>query len=161
MSTPSKSLRTVELVSRVLVSAIFVAAGIDKARHRQSTQRYMKSKNMPLVQPLLGGALAVELVVAPALALGLMPRWTAPLLSAFLVPTSLIFHDFWNYEGQERKMQSANFFKNMAIVGGLAVIAVRDYERVTSRSKDSSQPGLEQAEGPRPGYLDEAQFDVA
>ena len=114
----------------------------------------MKSKNLPLVPAMFGGAVAIELLVAPLLALGLAPRLTAPLLSGFLIPTSFIFHDFWSHEGQERKVQSASFFKNMAIIGGLVAIALRDYET----SKASRTSIRHQEDGPRPDYLDEAQF---
>ena len=55
MLTPKRGLRAAELLSRVLISGIFIAAGIEKARHRESTERYMKSKNLPLVRAMFGG----------------------------------------------------------------------------------------------------------
>lgn len=166
MPTQKRGLRAAELLSRVLISGIFIAAGIEKARHRASTERYMKSKNLPLVPAMFGGAVAIELVAAPLLALGLAPRFTAPLLGGFLIPTSVIFHDFWKSEGQERKMQSASFFKNMAIIGGLTAIALRDYESYvrglrTGEFEVTPETSMKSEDGPRPGYLDEAQFDVA
>ena len=96
MMPQDRRLRAVGLLGRVLICGIFVAAGLDKVRNREGTRRYMRSKNMPMSNALLGGAITMELVVAPVLALGLAPRFIAPLLSAFLIPTSLVFHDFWN-----------------------------------------------------------------
>ena len=153
-------MRAVETLSRVLISGIFIAAGVEKVRNRSGTRRYMQSKNMPMIPGLLNGAIAMELGVAPVLALGWRPRVFAPLLAAFLIPTSIIFHDFWNEEGSERKTQSANFFKNMAITGGLLVIGLRDFEKSKSRSDvhrlEEFRPVNNEK---RPDYLDQAQFD--
>lgn len=156
MTPQERRLRAVGLLGRLLISGIFVAAGIDKVRNFDGTKRYMKSKHMPMAPAMLGGAITMELGVAPVLALGLAPRFIAPVLSAFLIPTSIIFHDFWNLEGDERKMQSVNFFKNMAIVGGLITLALQDYEKSKLIHEQELQTNLK-----RPDYLDQVQFEVA
>src|SRR4051794_5925663 len=104
MDAPNKSLRAVELLSRVLISAIFFRAGVDKLLHREGNRQYMGSKNVPtsMIPALLSGAVLAELGGASALVLGMRPRWVAPMLAAYLIPTSLIFHDFWNEQGRER-----------------------------------------------------------
>ena len=43
-------------------------------------------------------------------------------LLVFLIPTTVIFHDFWNLAGPERAMQMVNFLKNLAIMGGLTLL---------------------------------------
>ena len=43
-------------------------------------------------------------------------------MSSFLIPAALIFHDFWNYDGQIRQLQMANFMKNITITGGLLMV---------------------------------------
>jgi putative oxidoreductase len=43
-------------------------------------------------------------------------------LFLFLIPTTLIFHAFWAYEGLEYVNQMHHFLKNLAIMGGLALI---------------------------------------
>ena len=39
-----------------------------------------------------------------------------------LMPTTLLFHNFWALDGAEAKTQMVNFMKNLAILGGLAMV---------------------------------------
>jgi putative oxidoreductase len=48
----------------------------------------------------------------------------AILLIIFLVPVTLVFHNFWAYQGMDQQMQMANFLKNVGLAGGLALVAV-------------------------------------
>ena len=150
-----KGEKALGLLSRMLISGIFIGAGINKLRDREGTQKYMESKGMPMIPTLMKGAVAMELGVAPAVTLGLLPRFSAPLLATFLIPTTLIFHNFWKLEGTERQMQMIEFMKNLAILGGLLSVALHDAEHASSRKSrlrkvESHLPGEE-----RPGYLDE------
>src|SRR5471030_2938903 len=83
------------ILSRSLLAAIFIGAGLKKIRDPQGTQAYMKSKKMPLIPVLYAGAVAMELGVAPAFLVGVIPRVTAPILAGFLASVSGVFHDFW------------------------------------------------------------------
>jgi hypothetical protein len=40
----------------------------------------------------------------------------------YMIPTTLIFHAFWNFHGAERLPQIVNFMKNLAIMGGLSTL---------------------------------------
>jgi putative oxidoreductase len=43
-------------------------------------------------------------------------------LIIFLIPTTLIFHDFWTYEGAAAQNQMQHFMKNLSIMGGLLFV---------------------------------------
>ena len=43
-------------------------------------------------------------------------------LILFLIPTTLIFHNFWAQSGMEAQNQMAHFLKNIAIMGGLLML---------------------------------------
>jgi putative oxidoreductase len=45
------------------------------------------------------------------------------LLFLYLIPTTLLFHNFWALQGIERQDNMAHFLKNLAIMGGLLVLA--------------------------------------
>jgi uncharacterized membrane protein YphA (DoxX/SURF4 family) len=55
----------------------------------------MTSEGMVAVTFFLFMAIAVELAGGLSLLLGFRARWGALLLAAFLIPVTLIFHDFW------------------------------------------------------------------
>lgn len=107
-------------LSRLLMGTIFVATGINKLMDRKSSIQYMQSKNMRrMTGTMLTGAMAVELSAGLALLLGYRTKAACALLAGYLVPTSLIFHDFWRQEGMEKQNQMTHFMKNVAIIGGL------------------------------------------
>jgi putative oxidoreductase len=146
-----KNEKMIHFLGRALLSGIFIGAGISKVRGREQTLDYMASKKMPRSSMLLNGAIAMELGVAPAVALGVLPRFTAPMLASFLVPTAFIFHDFWKVEKSERQMEQINFMKDLAIAGGLIVVALHDIEKSRMNKMKSAEPyGLETE---RPNYL--------
>jgi putative oxidoreductase len=55
--------------------------------------------------------------------LGIKARLGAILLILFLIPTTVIMHAFWMYNGSIREMQMVMFLKNLSIIGGLFILA--------------------------------------
>src|SRR5262245_32878757 len=86
------------VVGRVLLSLIFVMAGAMKFVNWQATADNMAAKGMPLVPVLLTAAAVVELLGGLSVLLGCRARLGALALFLFLIPTTLLFHDFWSYE---------------------------------------------------------------
>lgn len=108
------------LIGRVLLSIIFILAGVGKLMDFHGTAAYMTSKGMTMVPLFLYAAAVVEILGGLSLLLGFKTRVGAALLILFLVPTTAIFHDFWNYaDPMEQNLQMINFLKNLAIGGGL------------------------------------------
>ncbi len=109
------------LAGRVLLSVIFLLSGITKLMQWEGTQAHMIAQGMPAgaVPVLLALATLVEIVGGLALLLGFQTRYFSLLLFLYLIPTTLIFHNFWAYQGQAQQAQLINFLKNLAIMGGL------------------------------------------
>lgn len=110
------------LVGRGLLSLIFLLSGFGKIADWSGTAGYMASKNMPAVPFFLLGAILLEIGGGLSVLTGYKARWGALALIFFLIPASLIFHNFWAYEGMEQKMQMINFLKNLSIMGGLLMV---------------------------------------
>jgi putative oxidoreductase len=110
------------LVGRVLLGAIFLMAGVAKLMDWAGTAAYMESQGLPMVDVLLPIAAAVEIVGALSILTGTFARAGALALFAFLIPTTLVFHDFWTLEGAERQAQMIDFLKNLSIMGGLLLL---------------------------------------
>ena len=112
----------VALFGRILLALIFVVSGIGKITGFAGTAAYMASKGLPMVQVLLPLAIAAELGGGLLLALGWKTRWAALALFLFLIPTTLIFHQFWGIEPKLAQMQQIHFLKNVAIMGGMLMV---------------------------------------
>lgn len=114
----------VPLMSRLLLAPIFLVAGFGKITGWEGTLGYMESQGLPFTSALLVMAAAVEIVGGLAILLGFETKWASLALIAFLIPTTLIFHDFWAVPLEEQQLQQIMFLKNIAIMGGLLSLAV-------------------------------------
>jgi len=114
--------RFAPLLGRILLALIFLVSGLGKIFDWQGTAGYMASKGMPLIPFFLLGAILLELAGGLAVLLGFKARIGAVLLIVFLIPATLIFHNFWTLTGMERQIQMVMFLKNLAIMGGLLLV---------------------------------------
>ena len=106
------------LAGRLLLAYIFVVNGYGKIADFSGAAGYMASAGMPMVEPLLVGAIVIELAGGLMLAAGWKARWAAWAIFLFLIPTTLIFHTAWA-DGE----QMIQFQKNLAIMGGMLYVA--------------------------------------
>jgi putative oxidoreductase len=111
------------LSGRILLSAIFLFSALGKIMDWSGTAQHMEKEGMVMVPVFLAGAIAFELLGGLSVLLGLFARYGVWLLIIFLIPATLIFHDFWAKEGMERMQQMTHFLKNVALMGGLLMVA--------------------------------------
>ena len=109
-------------IGRILLALIFVVSGAGKITGYAGTAAVMAAKGLPIVDVLLPLTIAVELGGGLLLALGWKARWAAAALLLFLIPTTLIFHQFWGIEPKLAQMQKIHFLKNVAIMGGMLMV---------------------------------------
>ena len=111
------------LFGRVFLAAIFLFSGFGKIADWSGTSAAMEKQGMVAVPVFLAGAIALEILGGLSVLLGFLTRWGAAALIIFLVPATLIFHDFWVLEGMARMNQMQHFMKNSALIGGLLMVA--------------------------------------
>ncbi len=107
---------------RLLLATIFVASGANMITDWETPAQMMADKGLPAVPVLLSVAVALEIIGGLSVLVGAYARLGALLLLAFLVPVSLVMHDFWTMEGAERMTQMINFMKNVSIAGGVVLV---------------------------------------
>jgi putative oxidoreductase len=111
------------LISRIFLALLFVPAGFSKLTGFAGTVGYIASKGVPLPEVCAAIAIVVELGLGLALLAGFKTRWAALAIGLFTLVITFIFHNFWAVPAEQVMMQQMNFFKNLAIVGGLFSIA--------------------------------------
>jgi len=109
-------------VGRALLAAIFLMAGTMKFLNWEATAAYMQEHHLPMVHVLLPLAATAELAGGLALLFGCLTRWASTGLIAFLIPATLVFHNFWAQSGMEAQNNMHHFLKNLAIIGGLLFV---------------------------------------
>ena len=119
--TPLQS--TTVLVGRILLGLIFVLSGFAKISGFDGTAGYIGSKGLPLPQLVAALTIVVELGGGLALMAGLYTRQVVVVLAGFTLLAGVIFHNFWAVPQPEQMAQQINFMKNLAIAGGMLVLA--------------------------------------
>lgn len=102
-------------IGRILLSLIFVQAGVNKIVNYAGTQGYMESAGVP--GALLPLVIAVELLGGLAVILGWHARLASFLLAGFSLLSGLLFHA--NFADP---VQTILFMKNVALAGGFLMI---------------------------------------
>lgn len=116
---PTSLQNLVSFVGRVLIAILFIPSGVGKAFAFSGTTGYIASRGLPL--PSLGAAIAIfcELGLGLLVLFGYKTRLSALLLAIFTVAAGLFFHNYWDAGAAQVMMQKINFYKNLAIAGGL------------------------------------------
>lgn len=120
---PENPERIGSLIGRILLATIFILAGFGKITGWEGTAGYMASRGMPAIPFFLTLAIIFELLGGLSLLLGFKTKIGALALFLFLVPTTLVFHNFWTYPEAQQQIQMIMFLKNLAIMGGLLMLA--------------------------------------
>jgi putative oxidoreductase len=113
------------LAGRILLALMFLIAGIGKIGDGfAGTVGYISSVGLPQPQLAAVGAIIVEIVGSLALIVGWKTRWAALALAIFTVAAALLFHNYWAMPANQQMMQQIIFMKNLAVAGGLLMLAV-------------------------------------
>lgn len=112
-----------DLVGRILIALLFVPAAISKITGFEGTVGYIQSAGLPLPTLAAIAAIAVELLAPIAIIVGFKTRYAAAILALFTIAASFGFHKFWAMPADQVMMNQMMFFKNLAIAGGLLILA--------------------------------------
>jgi len=115
----------VSLLGRLMIAAIFLASAIgNKILQFKATADYMQQEGVPLPTLALVGAIGLLLLGGLSLILGAWTRIGAFFLLVFIAAATYYFHDFWKFaDPTQRQLQTIQFMKNLAIGGGLLMLA--------------------------------------
>ncbi len=106
-----------QLVARIMLAHIFLIAGLHKIGGYEGTQGYMESTGVPgMLLPLV---IFLEVGGGLAIIVGWQTKLAAVALALFSIAAAVLFHN--NFSDQT---QTTLFMKNIAMAGGLMLLAV-------------------------------------
>jgi putative oxidoreductase len=120
------------LVARLAIGSLFLPSGIGKLFHFSQFAQSLGQK-LPYPEAFAVLAIAAEIGGGIAVIAGIWPRYTAIFLVAFTIVATGLSHRYWTYEGADRRSQEINFYKNVAIMGGILCYAVSGAGRIRIR----------------------------
>ncbi|MBU3623602.1 DoxX family protein [Polynucleobacter sp. AP-Latsch-80-C2] len=114
---------TLNLIGRIAIAALFLPAGIQKLMEIEGTTGYFRSLGLPAFTLLVWVVIAIEIFGSVALILGYKTRFVAVGLAIFTLGASIVGHPFWAAPQDAVFIAQLLFVKNIAILGGLLVLA--------------------------------------
>lgn len=121
-AVPSAVADVAFLAGRGLFAVVVGYLALGNLLDLEAAVGYARSKGAPLAAvsvPL--GSLGL-ILGALAVLLGLYPAVGVLAIVAFLVPITIIMHDFWTVEGAERQNERIHFLKNLGLIGAALVL---------------------------------------
>lgn len=111
------------LIGRILLGWIFVRSGFPKLFTIDAVMATYPGRGLP---PMLAYvAVPVEFFGGLALIFGIATRYVAIVMAIFVVVATFSSHAYWTFtDAAMRRAQDSNFYKNMAILGGIAFLFV-------------------------------------
>jgi putative oxidoreductase len=107
------------LVARIFLGLVFILAGFTKMTGFAGTVGYFESLGLPLGSILVILVIITEIVGGLMLVIGWKPRIAAWWLAAFTLITIVVAH-----RDLADQMQMTQALKNLAIIGGLLMVAM-------------------------------------
>ena len=105
----------VELIGRILLSALFLIEGIGKISMQEDVMMYMENYGIPGI--LFIPAVILEILFPLLLIVGYKTKLAAFVMALFTFTVAIIFHtDF------SKGMEMVFFLKDIAIAGGFMII---------------------------------------
>lgn len=115
----------IDLIGRILLSAIFLFEAYDTLAHWESTKHTLDNYSIFWRQDLLiFGAGSLLLIGGVLLLIGYRVGFGSLLLLLYWVPITFIIYSFWDDPIEYQRINSISFMKNMAIAGGLLMMIV-------------------------------------
>ncbi len=112
----------VTLAGRILFALIFVMAGAAHFSHQEIA--YAAAQGVPLASFAVPFSGLMAMVGGLSILLGYHARVGAWLIVLFLVPVTLMMHNFWAVsDPMMHQMQLVMFMKNVSMLGGALLIS--------------------------------------
>ena len=105
------------LIGRLLYGGVLIFTGLNHFKDPEGMVGYAEAKGVPMADlavPFSGGLLVFSGLF---LILWRLPRLAAGAVISFLVPSTLLMHDFWAVDEEQKQAEMNNFLKNTALLG--------------------------------------------
>lgn len=124
-----------DLIGRILISAIFLFEATDSILFADKTKMTMAEYGITWNPDFLLYTSIIALAVgAMMLLIGYRIRFGVWLLLLYWLPVTFIVYSFWNDPHEVQRLHAILFMKNIAIAGGLLMIAAHGEANTASNA---------------------------
>jgi putative oxidoreductase len=107
-------------LGRVCFALIFIVSSFGHflPGKMEGMVKYAAGQGVPLANIAVPFSGILALLGGLSVAVGFKARWGAALIVLFLVPVTLMMHNFWAADPEHYQMQMISFMKNLSMLGG-------------------------------------------
>jgi len=114
-------MNSIILIGRIFYSLIFVMSSF--SHFSQKTIGYAAAQGVPLASMAVPLSGIMALLGGLSVAFGFKAKWGSCLLVLFLIPVTIMMHNFWAIsDPMMAQIQQAMFMKNLALLGAALFI---------------------------------------
>ena len=110
------------IVGRFLLGAYFFRSGLQNIGKIDLHTGILAKTGVPMPRVAMMVAVAAELLGGASVALGLFPALGALALAVFTLAATILYHDFWAMQGDERASHLNSFVSNLALIGAFLIV---------------------------------------
>lgn len=110
------------VAGRILLGGAFLLAGLRNLGNIPFLSGVIAGRGVPLARLALIAGIALQSVAGALLIVGFWTDFALLGLVAFLVLATLLFHNFWDYEGVDRVNKINGVVSNAALTGAIFII---------------------------------------
>lgn len=119
--TKSKASLWIVPIARFLFSIIFLMSGFN--HFTSGSISYAANQGIPMADILVPISGLIMIIGSLSIMLGIHARVGGVLILLFLIPTTILMHNFWSFaDPQMQQMQMIHFMKNISMIGGALMI---------------------------------------
>lgn len=109
--------------AQIFLALYFVIGAMMDYKFRQQTLDLMQQKKIPYKNIFYPAAVALKFFGGLAVMFNIFAGIAAIALAIFTLIANIIFNDFWAEEGMKKQFTLLRFLCNLAVVGGLMLVA--------------------------------------
>lgn len=111
------------LIARILLALVFLVSAIEKSVYFSAALKEFAMARLPFLKFTTVNTIIFHFVSSVCLIVGWLVMEMSLALAVFTFLATIRVHDFWNMEGEERLIKSRVALANIAVVGGLLLLA--------------------------------------
>jgi uncharacterized membrane protein YphA (DoxX/SURF4 family) len=129
-------MRALFVLGRAMFGGFFIYSGYNHLRNVGQMASYAGMKGVPTPEAAVRGTGMMLMAGGLSVAAGIKPRQGLATIVAFLLPTTLQMHRFWDEQDHQRRTaEMVNFSKNVALAG--AALALMQIDEPWPASVDA------------------------
>jgi len=112
------------LAARILIASLFLVFGVRTIRAFEPSVASFARLGFPVPTAMTVLSIAIQLAAGMLLVLGWKTRPAAWALVLYVIIATGAAHRFWEFDAGQHLAHLTNFYKNLAIMGGLMLLGI-------------------------------------